>query len=193
MNATKAVIGRSRKDEMKPPSASIAPGAAAQIARRLGARVIGADKQAPHPYAPIYAIAERLIVGAQDLPAEVRAATEGKGADVVFDLVGGVMFRNALGSLAPGGRLVEIAATGQREVHFDLADFYHNESRLFGVDTRHRDAVASGALLEALTPVFEQGTFKAPKIDRIIPLSEGRTAYEQVARGEARGRVVLAP
>ena len=74
-----------------------------------------------------------------------------------------------------------------------LLDFYHNESRLFGVDTRHRDAVASGALLEALTPVFEQGTFKAPKIDRVIPLSEGRTAYEQVARGEARGRPVLAP
>jgi hypothetical protein len=50
------------------------------------------------------------------------------------------------------------------------------------VDTRHRDAVASAALLEALTPVFEQGAFKAPKIDRIIPLSEGRSAYEQVAR-----------
>jgi hypothetical protein len=39
----------------------------------------------------------------------------------------------------------------------------------------------------------EQRTFKTPKIDRIIPLSEGRTAYEQVARGEARGRLVLAP
>jgi threonine dehydrogenase-like Zn-dependent dehydrogenase len=59
-----------------------------------------------------------------------RPATGGKGADVVFDLVGGVMFRNAVNSLALRGRLVEIAATGQREVSFDLADFYHNESRL---------------------------------------------------------------
>jgi hypothetical protein len=41
--------------------------------------------------------------------------------------------------------------------------------------------------------VFEQGTFKAPKFDRIIPLSQGRTAYEQVARGEARDGLVLAP
>jgi NADPH:quinone reductase-like Zn-dependent oxidoreductase len=48
-------------------------------------------------------------------------------------------------------------------------------------------------LLEALAPVFEQGAFKAPKIDRVIPLSEGGAAYEQVARGEARGRLVLAP
>jgi hypothetical protein len=53
--------------------------------------------------------------------------------------------------------------------------------------------VGRGELLEALTPVFEQGTFKAPKIDRVIPLSEGTTDYEQIARGEARDRLVLAP
>ena len=54
-------------------------GAAAQIARRLGARVIGADRRAPRPDAPIHAIAEKLIIGAEDLPAEVRAATRRKG------------------------------------------------------------------------------------------------------------------
>jgi NADPH:quinone reductase len=43
-------------------------GAAAQIAQRLGARVIGADRHMPHPDAPIHAIAEMLIIGAQDLP-----------------------------------------------------------------------------------------------------------------------------
>jgi NADPH:quinone reductase len=119
-------------------------GAAAQIARRLGARVISADLRAPHPDAPIHGIAEKLILGAKDLPAEVRAATGGKGADVVFDLVGGVMFRNAVNSLALRGRLIEIAVTGQREVSFDLADFYHNESRLYGVDTLKRDLTALG-------------------------------------------------
>jgi NADPH:quinone reductase len=98
--------------------------------------------------------------------------------------VGGPIFEAALNCLAHGGRQLEITSVGDRRVSFDLLDFYHNESRLFGVDTRHGDAVASAALLEALTPVFEQGTFKAPKIDRIIPLSEGRTAYEQaVASG----------
>jgi NADPH:quinone reductase-like Zn-dependent oxidoreductase len=78
-------------------------------------------------------------------------------------------------------------------VSFDLVDFYHNESRLFGVDTRQRDATASAALLEALTPFFDDATFQPPMIDRAIPLSEGRTAYEQVARGEVRGRLVLVP
>jgi NADPH:quinone reductase-like Zn-dependent oxidoreductase len=55
---------------------------------------------------------ETLLIGVRDLPAKVRAATGGKGADMVFDLVGGVMFRNAVNSLALRGRLVEIAATG---------------------------------------------------------------------------------
>jgi NADPH:quinone reductase-like Zn-dependent oxidoreductase len=126
--------------------------AAAQIARRLGARVIGADNRMPHPDAPIQAIAEKLIIGAEDVPAEVRAATGGKGAEVVLDLVGGVMFLGALKSLALRGRLVEIAATGQREVSFDLVDFYHNESRLFGGDTLKRDLTASAEVLDALTP-----------------------------------------
>src|SRR6202042_1510490 len=129
-------------------------GAAAQIARRRGARVIGAVRDAPHPDAPIRGIAEKLIIGAEDLPAEVRATTGGKGADVVFDLVGGIMFRNAVNSLALRGRLVEIAATGGREVSFDLADFYHNESQLYGVDTLKRDLTASAEGLEALTAGF---------------------------------------
>jgi NADPH:quinone reductase len=58
--------------------------------------VIGPDRHAPHPDAPNNAVAEKQIIGAKDLPTEVRAATRGKGAYVVFHLVGGVMFRNAL-------------------------------------------------------------------------------------------------
>lgn len=98
-------------------------GAAAQIARRLGARVIGADRQMPHPDAPIRAIAQELIIGAADLPAEVHKVTGGRGADVVFDLVGGIMFRNAVNSLALAGRLIEIAVTGGREVSFRSCRF----------------------------------------------------------------------
>ncbi len=167
-------------------------GAAAQIARHRGARVIGADRHAPRPDAPVLAIAEKVIVGADDLLAEVRAATGGKGADVVLDLVGGVMFRNAVNSLALGGRLVEIAATGQREVSFDLADFYHNESRLFGVDTLKRDLTASAKVLEALTPEFVTGEYRAAPIAEVYGLGKVQEAYDKVAGGVA-GRIVLRP
>jgi NADPH:quinone reductase-like Zn-dependent oxidoreductase len=161
-------------------------------ARRLDARVIGVDRHAPHPDAPINGIVEKLILGARDLPAEVRAVTSGKGADVAFDLVGGVMFRNAVNSLALRGRLVEIAATGQREVSFDIADFYHNESRLYGVDTLKRDLTASAKVLEALTQVFVAGDYRAAPIAKICGLGEVQEAYREVAAGSA-GRIVLRP
>jgi len=166
--------------------------AAAQIARRLGACVIGAVRHAPHPDAPILGIAEKLIVGAEDLPAEVREATAGKGAEVVFDLVGGVMFRSAVNSLAVRGRLVEIAATGQREVSFDLLDFYRNESRLYGVDTLKRDLTASAEVLDILTPGFVAGDYRAPPISQICALAQAQEGYRKVAAG-SRGRVVLRP
>ena len=167
-------------------------GAAAQIARRLGARVIGADRHVPHPDAPIHAIAEKLIIDPKDLPAEIRSFTDGKGADVVFDLVGGVMFRRAVNSLALRGRLVEISATSQREVSFDLPDFYHNESRLFGVDTLKRDLTASAEILDALSPGFISGEYRPAPIEETYALAEAQQAYRKVGAGTA-GRIVLRP
>jgi NADPH:quinone reductase len=167
-------------------------GAAAQIAQRLDARVIGADRHEPHPDAPIRVIAEKLILAPSDLPAEIRSFTRGKGADVVFDLVGGVMFRSAVNSLALRGRLVEIAATGQREVSFDLPDFYHNESRVFGVDTLKRDLTASAEILDALSPGFISGEYRPAPIEDACALAEAQQAYRKVGPGTA-GRFVLRP
>jgi NADPH:quinone reductase-like Zn-dependent oxidoreductase len=168
--------------------------AAAQIGKWRGARVIGVDRrELPAGSPAIAALNDFFVPGDEPLDSMVRSATSGRGADVVFDAVGGPMFEPSLKSLAHGGRQTEITSAGDRRVSFDLLDFYHNESRLFGVDTRQRDAVASATLLERLTPFFEQGAFKAPMIDRVIPLSEGLAAYDLVARGEAKGRLVLAP
>ncbi|WP_413991671.1 quinone oxidoreductase family protein [Labrys okinawensis] len=167
-------------------------GAAAQIAHHVGARVIGADRHAPRPDAPIHRLAEHQIIGAEDLPAAVRTATDGKGADVVFDTVGGVMFRTALDCLALRGRLIEISTTGQREVTFNLADFYHNESRLFGVDSLKRDLTASASILEALAPGFEAGVYRPAPIAETVSLQQAREGYRRVADGIA-GRVVITP
>ena len=102
------------------------------------------------------------------------------------------MFRSALKCLALRGRLVEIAATGQREVSFDLADFYHNESRLFGVDTLKRDLTASAEVLDALTPGFLAGDYRAAPIEGACGLGDAQEAYRKVAAGAA-GRIVLRP
>jgi NADPH:quinone reductase len=81
---------------------------------------------------------------------------------------------------------------GQREVTFDLADFYHNEGRIIGVDTLKLDLIAAGDILEALRPRFENGDFEPPPIARTLALAEVTAAYRAVADGQP-GRVVLRP
>ena len=102
------------------------------------------------------------------------------------------MFETALGCLAHKGRLIEIAATGQRRVEFDLLDFYHNESRILGADSRKLGLVASSAILDRLTPLFDDGMLKAPLVYRALPLARGIEAYQAVASG-AEGRIVIEP
>lgn len=168
--------------------------AAAQIGEWRGARVLGVDRRVPLPEASAaIAIDDFFVLDDQPVEVKVRRLTQRRGAEVVFDTVGGPMFEPALKSMAHRGRLLEIASTGGRRVSFDLIDFYHNEGQLFGVDTRACNAIASAALLELVTPLFDKEHFKPPAIDRILPLSEGVSAYEKVDRGQLRGRLVLAP
>ncbi len=168
-------------------------GAGVQIGKWLGARVIGIDRITPNPDSPAARMADRIVTPA---PAEaasvIRGMTDGRGADVVLNAVGGATFEPSLAMLAHRGRLAVLASPGQPRLSFDLVDFYHNESQIFGVDTLKRDMVASAGLLEALVPGFEDGTFQPPMVERVVPLEEAADAYRAVAAG-ARGRVVLAP
>jgi NADPH2:quinone reductase len=166
--------------------------AAVQIARRIGARIIGTDRRSPRPGAAITDAGVSLVADGADIPAAVLDANGGRGADVVLDCVGGLMFRHALGCLALSGRLVEMSATGAREVTFNLADFYHNENRLIGIDSLKLDLTASAVVLEKLAPGFEAGDYRPAPIARRFPLAEAVAAYQAVADGE-QGRVVLNP
>lgn len=163
-------------------------GAAAQIAKRIGANVVGVGRGAHSASAYVDAMVDSQAAGFVD---EIRSLTNG-GADVVFDTVGGSMFETAVHMLKVRGRLVEISATDRRDVTFNLADFYHNESRLTGVDTLKRDLVSSGAMLEALRAGFEDGSYKAPVIAQTFALNDAQAAYRAVAAG-TKGRVVLTP
>jgi NADPH:quinone reductase len=89
------------------------------------------------------------------------------------------LVRSAVDSLALRGRLVEIAANHWRDVSFDHADFYHNESELFGVDTLNRGLAAAAEVLTALTPGFVAGDYGAALV------TEAQEAYRNVAAGAA--------
>src|ERR1700722_19331582 len=95
--------------------------AATQIARWKKAKVIGADISDQPSDADVL-----VNTRTKELPAEVKALTDGKGADLVFDGVGGPMFEACLKSLRVGGRQVALTSAGNGRVEFNLVDFYHN-------------------------------------------------------------------
>jgi NADPH:quinone reductase len=166
--------------------------AAAQIAKRLGARVIGLVRHEPPTESPIRAAVDHLIRGASSLQNGIREATGGRGADVVFDTVGGTMFKPSLNCVASGGRLIEISATGQREVCFDLLDFYRHEQRIFGINSLSRDSRACARILDLLRRHFEDGSFRPAPIANVFGLTEIGDAYRSVEQG-VPGRIVLHP
>src|ERR1700739_3080920 len=85
-------------------------GAVAQIARALGAAVIGVDRRKPGADTPAAAVIDHFLAfdPAAEVGVEIKRLTGGTGAQVVYDAVGGVSTPAALASLAPRGRLVVI-------------------------------------------------------------------------------------
>jgi NADPH:quinone reductase-like Zn-dependent oxidoreductase len=160
--------------------------AATQIANWKSARVFGAGRGTD----PIPGTVATIDTTTGDLREKVFAMTNGRGVHVVFDTVGGPMFEPSLRCLKPGGRQVAISSTGDRRVSFDLIDFYHNRSRLFGVDTQAMTAQDVAAIAEQLRPGFESGVLKVAEIDA-VPFDRAVEAYEKVAQGAGKRKQVL--
>jgi NADPH:quinone reductase-like Zn-dependent oxidoreductase len=160
--------------------------AAVQIANWKGAHVIGAD------YKPDRVIgAEAVVVTSNDdLRERVYELTNGKGADVVFDTVGGLMFEKALQSLRVGGRQIAITSTGNQRVSFNLVDFYHNLHKLIGVDTNKLSLQDTADIVNKLGPGFESGHLKPVSIE-VVPFEKAVEAYEKVAARKSAVKQVL--
>jgi NADPH:quinone reductase len=160
--------------------------AAIQIANWKQARVIGADI-IPDPIPGVEAV---INTKTEDLEKWVLELTAGKGADAVFDAVGGPMFETALRSLRFGGRLVAIASPGHPRVSFNLIDFYHNFSRLLGVDSFGLTSRQIAEIEAELRLGFETGALKPPLIE-IVPFENAVDAYSRVAGRQAKAKQVL--
>jgi len=163
--------------------------AATQIAHWKKARVIGASTRADNP-----SKADMLInTTTQVLDQEVRALTKGNGADLVLDAVGGPMFEPSLKSLCHGGRQIAISSTKDRKVSFDLVDFYHNSSRLVGVDSMKLSGADIATLMNNLRPGFEEGYLQPPLEITTWPLERAVEAYEAVEKGGSSAKHILLP
>ena len=167
--------------------------AAARIAHKQGARVLGTIRKATG-----MANARQLPVDVwinletTELSKGIREATDGRGANVIIDLVGGPMFEKCLAALAWRGRQVAISSSPEPRVGFNLVDFYHNESRLLGVDSLKLSFQEAADILRELTPGFESGEFPPPDV-QAFPLIQGPKIYREMHEGRIKGKIVLNP
>ena len=160
--------------------------AAIQIANWKKARIIGAAVTSD----PIPGAESVVNTKTEDLRERVLALTAGKGVDAVLDAVGGPMFEPALRSLSYGGRQVAITSTGDPRVSFNLVDFYHNLSRLLGVDSNGLTPRQVAEITDELRTGFETGALKPAPIE-IVPFEKAVDAYSRAAAGQAKAKQVL--
>lgn len=167
--------------------------AVAQIATRRGANVIGiAINDPPSDLPPSFGGISFINSSKLDAAEQVRKFTSGRGADIVYDTVGGKMMLEGLKFLAKRGRLIEISPGRDPLVTFNIRDFYHQEARLLGIDSLSLDANQSAAVLRELAEGFATGELTPPPIAAVYPLADAPRAYEAVAKG-GEGRHVLVP
>jgi NADPH:quinone reductase-like Zn-dependent oxidoreductase len=68
---------------------------------------------------------------------------------------------------------------------------YHHQLTLHGVDSRALDTIACARILRQLSPGFEAGELKPPRVGLTCSLSHAAETYQKVANGEADGKVVF--
>jgi putative PIG3 family NAD(P)H quinone oxidoreductase len=166
-----------------------------QVAKALGATVITTVGSA--------AKAERarslgadvvLDYRTDDLPGAVRAATDGRGVDLVLDVVGGPTLDANLRSLATGGTLVVIGLQGGRTGSLDLGRLLAIRGRVVGTTLRSRPvdekAAVVAAVREHVWPMVEDGRVR-PVVDRVLPVTEAAEAHRVLEASEHVGKVAL--
>jgi NADPH2:quinone reductase len=85
---------------------------------------------------------------------------------------------------------VAISSRGEPRVSFNLVDFYHNFSRLLGVDSYGLTAQQVGDIAAELHRAFETGALKPPAIE-IVPFEKAVDAYSRMTAGLAKAKQVL--
>ena len=164
--------------------------AAIQIATMAGATVFGVERtlvpHIGHASGPV-----TMLSGAEDFAAQLRDATDGHGADIVFNTVGSPYFAAANAAMAILGRQIFIS-TIDRAVPFDIFAFYRGRHRFVGLDTLALTSGDCAAVLDALSPGFESGALKPFPVfaGNTYTLARAAEAYQAVLAG-APERVLL--
>jgi len=168
--------------------------AAVDLARSLGARVIaGVGSEEKVGIVREYGAGDVIDYVHEDLRERIKALTDGKGVDVVFDVVGGDVFTTMTRLMNWGGRMLPVGfASGDIPsvpMNLLLLKGYSIAGVFWGAwAERYREA--SIAADEQIFAWIAQGKLK-PHVGAIFPLEQFKTAMASVLDRTAQGRVVL--
>jgi NADPH2:quinone reductase len=170
--------------------------AAVQIGKAIGARVIAVCSSAEKiAFAKAQGADEGINYSREDLNQAIKTLTDGRGADVVYDAVGGDAFDACSRAMAWDGRLLIVGFASGRiptlPVNLTLVKGYSVIGVFWGAFTQ-REPAAYAANMRELFAWFEQGKV-VPVIDRVFKLADGVKAIQYVTGRGARGKVVIRP
>jgi NADPH:quinone reductase len=168
---------------------------AIQLAKALGARVIvtaGSDEKCE---ACLALGADHAInYKTQDFSAEAMRLTEGRGVDVVLDMVAGAYVAREVECMAEDGRIVIIAVQGGVKAEFNAGLVLRRRLVITGSTLRPRPVAFKSAiacsLRERVWPLLSQGLIK-PVIHRVLDASRAAEAHALMESNQHIGKIVL--
>ncbi len=168
---------------------------AIQIAKALGSTVLVTVGNADKAKACLALGADVAInYRDQDFVEAVKAATGGRGVDVILDMVAGSYVARNVQCLADDGRAVIIAVQGGVQAEFDAGQVLRRRLTITGSTLRPRPiafkAGIARALRERVWPLLESRAI-APVIFRQLPAAEAAAAHALMESGEHVGKIVL--
>ncbi|WP_040566279.1 NAD(P)H-quinone oxidoreductase [Magnetospirillum molischianum] len=168
---------------------------AIQLAKAMGATVFATAGGAEKASACASLGADRAIdYQSEDFVEVIKAATGGRGVDVILDMVGGEYVARNIKALAPDGRLVSIAFLRGSTVEVNLMPVMLKRLTLTGSTLRPQSNDRKAAMAEALHrtvwPLLDQGRI-APLINATFPLADAAEAHRLMEANTHIGKIVL--
>jgi NADPH:quinone reductase len=159
--------------------------AATAIARWRGADVIVAGRRKPDD------VMQFIDTTSSDIREAVHELTDGRGADLVLDTIGGTLFEPALRSLRYDGRMVGLHG-GTEPVTFDLNEIYNRQLHVTGLATVFYDGAHVARIFDQFRALFDHGLLAPPAV-KTWPLENSAEAYQTVIDGSGGIKQVLLP
>jgi NADPH2:quinone reductase len=131
----------------------------------------------------------------EDFVDAVKKATDGKGVNVILDMVGGDYVQKNMSAAALWGRIVNIAYMKGMSAEINFAPLLMKRLSLMATTLRARTNDEKGAIRDALAkevwPLIAAGKIK-PVVDRVFPLAEAQAAHARMAASGHIGKILLA-